>query len=61
MPFPRDPTVHEVRDAGVGEESESPGMRVVENEIADDGGGDEARQGEEVRDSVDILMWRELC
>lgn len=60
MPFARDPAVDEVGDAGVGEESEGPGVRVVQDEVADDGGGDEAGQGEDVGDGVDVLMGGEL-
>ena len=34
LPFPRDPSIYEIRDAGVGKESDCPSMLVVENEVA---------------------------
>lgn len=35
-------------------------MRVVEDEVADDGGGDEARERQDVGDGVDVFVGGEL-
>ena len=37
VPFPRDPAVDKIGDAGVGEESHGPGVLVLEDEIANCG------------------------
>lgn len=55
MVAPRDPPVERVGEAGVGEEGEGEGVVVVEDGVADEGGGDEARGGEEVGEGVDVF------
>ena len=42
VPFSRDPAIDEVSDAGIDEEGERGGVVVVKDEVANDGGGDEA-------------------
>ncbi len=49
-------SVDKVCDSGVGEESHGPGVLVVEDEVAYDRGGDEAGEGEDVWDGVDVLV-----
>ena len=53
---PGNPSVDEIGDAGIGEEAHGPGVLVVQDEIADDGGGEEAGEGEEVGDGVDVFV-----
>lgn len=48
VPSPSDPSIDQIGDAGVGEEADCPGMLIMQNEIGDDGGGDEAGEGEDV-------------
>ena len=48
--------VDEVGDGRVGEETDGPGVLVVQDEVADDGGGDETGEGEDVRDGVDVFV-----
>ena len=55
VPAPRDVPVDEVRDAGVDEEPRGPGVAVVHDEVADDRRGQEPREGEDVRQRVDVL------
>lgn len=55
VPSPRDPAVQKVGHARVGEETEGPGVMVVQDAVADEGGGDEAREGQPVGDGVDVF------
>lgn len=55
VPPPRDPAVHHVRDAGVGEEAHSPGMVVFHDEVSHNGGGDESGEGQGIGDRVYVF------
>jgi hypothetical protein len=48
--------VHHVRHPGVDEEGEGERVAVVQDEVADGGRGEQARDGEEVGDRVDVLV-----
>lgn len=39
LPAPGDPAIEEIRDAGVDKQTESPGMCIMENGVADEGSG----------------------
>lgn len=56
LPSPRDPSVDQVRDAGVYEESEGGQMLFMDDEVADDGGGEQAREGEDVGERVYVFV-----
>lgn len=56
IPFPRDPAIDQVGDAGVDEEHEGRQMLLVDDEVADDGGGEQAREGEDVGEGVDVFV-----
>ena len=56
LPFPRYPSVDQVRDGGVDEENQGRQMLFMNDEIADDGGGEQAREGEDVGDRINVFM-----
>lgn len=56
VPAAGDPAVEEVGEAGVEEEGEGVEVLVGDDEVADCGGGDQAREGEDVGDGVDVLV-----
>lgn len=58
IPAARDPAVEQVRDARVREQAQRPDVGVVEDGVADEGRGHEAREREEVGHRVDVLVWR---
>lgn len=55
VPFASDPAIQKIGDAGVGEQPEGCGVVVVEDAVPDEGGGDEAGEGQPVGDGVDVF------
>jgi hypothetical protein len=60
VPAPGDVAINKICETGVGKEPDSPGMVVVQDEVADDGRGNEAGEGEDVGNGVDVLVRGEL-
>jgi hypothetical protein len=60
FPPSRDPTVDEVGDTSVCEETQSPHILVVEHKIAYNWRSDKPREGEKVGNGVDVFMWSEI-
>ena len=60
VPSPGDISIDEVSKSGIREESDGPGMVVMQDKIADDWSGHKTGEGEEVWDGVDILVGCEL-
>lgn len=58
VPLPRDPPVEQVRDARVREQAQGPRVLVLEDEVADNGRGGDAREGEHVGEVVKVLVER---
>ena len=56
VPASRNPAIEKVGHAGIGKEAHGPGMCVVEDQVADDGSGDESRERQEIRDRVYIFV-----
>ena len=60
IPSPGNPPVEQVGDSGVRKQPDGPGMVVVQDEVAYHGSGDEAREGQDVGEGVNVLVGREL-
>ena len=58
VPPARDPAVEQIRDARPREQAGRPPVLVVQDAVADDWRGRQPREGEEVRDRVDVLVPR---
>lgn len=59
VPLSRDPAIDQISNTGVGEESKSPRMVIMYDEIATDRSGDQTGEGKNVRNGVDVFVWCE--
>lgn len=55
VPAASEVAVEEIGDAGVAEQQDGGEVLVLEDEVADEGRGEEAREGEEIGERVDVF------
>ena len=56
VPFAGDPPVEEISHTGIGEKGQGPGVMAMDDAVANNWGREEAGEGEQVGDGVDVLM-----
>lgn len=59
LPFPRQPAVDQIRDACIRKEAQRPCVVVVQQQIGGGRRGEQAGDGQEVGQVVDVLVWRQ--
>jgi hypothetical protein len=60
MPSPCYPPINQISHSCISEEANSPSVLVVKNEVPDYGSSDQAGEGKDVGDGVDVFMGCEL-